>query len=317
MRVLVTGATGFLGQRIHHRLGAEGFDSVGTTRQAELARRDTSLRRAELSRKEELNGIEGGFDCVIHAAASVGLGAAAYHRDNVLSAQNVLSFCRARGIPRLIFISTKGTRNNLYEPVNNERSELNIGIADPYISSKKQAEDYLLKNHGEVALTILMPTAIVGPGDHKPTPTGQFILDYCRRRLPGFFEGGLNIVHVDDVVLAALQVLRKNRWNKAYILGGANLSMSEYVRLLGEVTGISGPSIIIPGPLAEIYARLSELRSRLSGKEPGVTLGKVRLLRHAFRADSTLASRELEIEFRKAGEAVSDAYLWYKRNHYL
>ncbi len=317
MRVLVTGATGFLGQRIHDRLRAEGFDSVGTTRQVGSAGRNTSLRRVELSRKEDFNAIEGKFDCVIHAAASVGLGTAAYRRDNILATQNILAFCKERAIPRLIFVSSKGTRNNVDEHENNENSEFKIGFADPYILSKKEAEEYLLRNRGDVAVTILLPTAIVGPGDHKPTPTGMFILDYCKRRIPGYFEGGLNIVHVDDVVLAILQVLQKNHWNKTYLLGGSNLSMSEYIRLLGEVTGIPGPYIKIPGPLAEIYARLSELKSRFSRKEPTVTLGKVRLLRQGFKSSNALASRELGIYFRNAGEAVSDAFLWYKRNRYL
>lgn len=317
MRVLVTGATGFLGQRIHNRLRAEGFESVGTTRQAESAGRNASLRMVELSRKEDFTVIEGKFNCVIHAAASVGLGTVAYHRDNILATQNILAFCKERAIPRLIFVSSKGTRNNVDEHENNENSEFKIGFTDPYIFSKKEAEEYLLRNRGDVAVTILLPTAIVGPGDHKPTPTGMFILDYCKRRIPGYFEGGLNIVHVDDVVLAILQVLQKNYWNETYLLGGSNLSMSEYIRLLGEVTGIPGPYIKIPGPLAEIYARLSEFKSRFSGKEPTVTLGKVRLLRQGFRSSNALASRELGIHFRNAGEAVFDAFLWYKRNRYL
>ena len=69
-----------------------------------------------------------------------------------------------------------------------------------YKRSKFLAEEWVLEAaRSGVPVVIVNPSAPVGPGDIKPTPTGRLVLDAVTGRMPAYVDTGLNIVHVDDV----------------------------------------------------------------------------------------------------------------------
>ncbi len=78
-------------------------------------------------------------------------------------------------------------------------------------------------------IVALLPTAPVGPGDAKPTPTGSLILDFLRGKIvakaPG--HGGMNLVAVEDVARAHVSALELGNIGERYVIGGENLSMDE------------------------------------------------------------------------------------------
>jgi dihydroflavonol-4-reductase len=315
---LVTGGTGFLGSRICRRLRSEGIDCRPTCRTEGDLARDPSAIVADLSRKAEVERIEGDYRFVVHAAASVELTRtrSSFLPDNVIATRNILDFCKERKVKGIIHVSTKGTRHRRGERLNNEDSRFDIACEDGYLDSKREAES-ILTSQDDVPVSVLLPTAIVGPGDHKPTPTGQFLLDYCRRRIPAYFPGGLNLVHVDDVSLAVLRVLELERFDGSFILGGENLSMDEFLGLLQQTTGIPKPRVRIPLSVAKLVGRVSEAKAGLTGTPPRTTFSKVSILGEGYKSDSSKATRDLRIQFRSAREAIADSYAWYKQERYL
>ena len=103
-------------------------------------------------------------------------------------------------------------------------------MAGHYKRSKYLAEQEVLKlaNAG-LPVVIVNPSAPVGAGDVKPTPTGQVIVDFMKGRMPAYIETGMNIVDVDDVAAGHLLAMEKGRIGERYILGNTNLDVARSV----------------------------------------------------------------------------------------
>lgn len=81
---------------------------------------------------------------------------------------------------------------------------------------------------------IVNPTAPIGPGDIRPTPTGRVIRDAARGRIPAYVDTGLNIVHVDDVAQGHLQAFEHGLIGERYILGGENMSLKQILEAVAD-----------------------------------------------------------------------------------
>ena len=116
-------------------------------------------------------------------------------------------------------------------------------MAGHYKRSKYLAEQEVLKLAREgLPVVIVNPSAPVGSGDVKPTPTGQVIVDFMKGRMPAYIETGMNIVDVDDVAAGHLLAMQKGRIGERYILGNKNLMLREVFEILSRLTGIKAPS---------------------------------------------------------------------------
>jgi len=168
---------------------------------------------------------------------------------------------------------------------------------------------------GRVPVVAVLPTAPVGPGDWKPTPTGKLVLDFARGRIamkaPG--NGGLNLVAVEDVARAHVAALMRGRTGERYAIGGENLSMDAIWQMLSEITGKPMPRRRAPFALALGAAYADELRCRLDAEAiPAVPLEGVRMSRERMYADSSKARRELGHQPSSVREALARAVAWYR-----
>ncbi len=165
-----------------------------------------------------------------------------------------------------------------------------------------------------VPVLALLPTAPVGPGDSKPTPTGKLVLDFARGKIvakaPG--SGGMNLVAVEDVARAHVAALDRGKIGERYVIGGENLAMDEIWQRLADVTGRPMPKWRAPYALALGAAYCDELRCRIAGSEPNVPLEGVRLSREGMYADSSKARTELGYEASLIKTALERAVKWYR-----
>ena len=97
-----------------------------------------------------------------------------------------------------------------------------------------------------VPVVIVNPSTPIGPGDVKPTPTGQIVLDAARGRTPAYVDTGLNIVHVDDVAAGHLLAFHRGRIGERYILGGEDMTLRQILTLIARLVGRSPPRIRLP-----------------------------------------------------------------------
>jgi dihydroflavonol-4-reductase len=166
-----------------------------------------------------------------------------------------------------------------------------------------------------VPVIALLPTAPVGPGDWKPTPTGKLVLDFARGKIvakaPG--SGGMNLVAVENVARAHVAALDRGEIGERYPIGGENLSMDEIWQRLAEITGRPMPKWRAPYGLALGAAYLDELRCRVIGCEPNVPLEGVRLSRERMFTDSSKAQAELGYQGTSVTTALERAVAWYRQ----
>ena len=105
-----------------------------------------------------------------------------------------------------------------------------------YKRSKFLAEQEAIKAASAgMPVVIVNPTAPVGPGDWKPTPTGRIIVDFLNGKMPAYVDTGLNVAPVEDVAAGHLLAAEKGRIGERYILGGRNMTLKQILDALARL----------------------------------------------------------------------------------
>jgi dihydroflavonol-4-reductase len=165
---------------------------------------------------------------------------------------------------------------------------------------------------------IVNPSTPVGVGDHKPTPTGQIVVDFLNGRIFGYVDTGLNIVDVEDVAAGHLLAAERGQAGERYILGGENLSLNQILDLLAEISGRPPVRLHVPHWVAQGWAYVDVTLARLNPRRiPAATPDKVRLSRRYEFFDSGRAVRELGLPQTPAHVALSKAVEWYVSRGYV
>jgi dihydroflavonol-4-reductase len=166
-------------------------------------------------------------------------------------------------------------------------------------------------------VVIVNPSTPIGEGDHKPTPTGQIVVDFLKGRLFGYVDTGLNIVDVEDVAAGHLLAAERGRVGERYILGGENLALKQILDLLAEITGRPPVRLRVPRAVALAFSYVDVGLARLNpGHVPTATPDKVRISRGYEFFDPSKAIRELGLPQTPAREALRKAVAWYQSHGY-
>jgi len=324
-RAFLTGASGFVGGALLAELLRRGWDVRA------LVRPSSDLRNLEGHSRpferftgdlRDLSSLERGLegcDVLFHVAARYSLWnprPREIYADNVEGTRNVLEAARRRGVEKIVYTSTVGTIHIPPggRPGDESRSLTLDEVRGHYKRSKLLAEMEVRRLAAEgLPVTIVHPSAPVGPYDVKPTPTGQMVLDFLLGKMAAYTDTGLNIVGVEDVAAGHLLALERGRPGEGYILGGENMSLLEILRALSAITGIPAPRVKVPlGVLAPV-AVACECWSRASGRPPRVPWEAVRLAGHFMYFSSAKAERELGYRPGPAAEALRRAVEWFEK----
>ena len=242
MKVYVSGATGFVGSHVARELREQGAD--------------VRAERVDLLETEALERAVEGCEAVVHVAAlySYDSPAAELERVNIEGTRNLLEAATRARVRRFLFTSTAGTCGPVPGRLATEEDEPPAWeLSVPYKRTKLAAEA-LAREAGAV---VVNPTTPVGPGDHKPTPTGRMISGVATGRLPGFVRTtGLNLVDVRDVARGHALALERGKPRERYLLGGANLPLEEIFGAIADLAGRPRPRIAVPYAVAQAAAKL-------------------------------------------------------------
>lgn len=332
MKCFVTGASGFLGANLIQALLARGHRVKALVRTDAPSLQGLQYERVtgDILNRESLAHAMDGCDWCFHAAASYHLWMRNYapmYAVNVEGTRNVIEAAGKAGCKKIIYTSTAGCIG--VPPANAKQiapSAESVKIPDDqlccdYKRSKFQAEDVainLFRKNG-LPVIIVNPTAPVGPGDAKPTPTGQIVVDYLNGRLPAYLETGLNWVHIRDVAVGHILAAEKGRLGERYILGNSagNLTLQQTFALLEKISGVPAPTKKIPYWLALRFAEVSEWGAFFTGQAPRATLAGVRMARNKMWFDAGKAVRELGLPQTPPEQAFADAVAWFRANGYV
>ena len=333
MKCFVTGASGFIGSNLVRELLARKHRVKALVRpgsdQRGLANADVELVPGDLGDPALLRREMGDCEWCFHCAASYHLWLPDYkpmYATNVEGTFNVIESAGHAGCQRIIHTSTVGCIG-LPKEVNGKivpSTEADVisdtGLTNDYKKSKWQAEIIAAKfAHEGLPVVIVNPSAPVGPGDLKPTPTGQIIVDFLNRAMPAYLETGLNWVHVRDVAIGHVLAAEKGNVGQRYILGNreGNWTMEQTLAVLEEITGVPAPKMKIPHWIAMAAAHVEEGTSFFTKKPPKAPLAGVRMAKEKMWFNPVKAIRELGLPQTPPKQAFADAVEWFRANGYV
>jgi dihydroflavonol-4-reductase len=324
MKCFVTGATGFLGSHVARQLLARGAELRllvrPTSRLDNIADLSAERTIGDLRDPESLKNGMSGCEFVFHVAADYRLWSRnrqELYDSNVEGTRNILQAARDSRVRRVIYTSSVATMGfGKNGPLTDETSPVTLAnMIGDYKRSKFMAEQLVIEAaRGGQDVVMVNPTTPVGERDIKPTPSGQIILDFLRRRFPAYVDTGLNLVDVVDCAEGHLLAMEKAQPGERYILGGENLTLKQILDKLAAMTGLPSPKVKLPYAVAVAAGAWgSAFVGGILKREPRATLEAVRMARKKMFVTSAKAERELGWNPRPVGEALKRAVEWFQK----
>lgn len=329
-RVVITGASGFIGSAVARAVHAKGGHVVALVEPGADWRNLDAIEAervvADIRDAATVLSACAGARFVFHLAAIYRFWARdprVFYEVNVGGTLNVLSAVRAAGCERLVFTSTVGVLGLDRAPdgvPSDETCYADIAhLTGPYKRSKFVAEHEVLRACAEgLDVCLVLPTFPLGPGDVAPTPTGKVVRDFLNGKMPGFVDTALNVVHVDDLALGHLAALERGGRGRSYVVGGENMPMREILQTLADYSGLPMPRLRVPQRLAVTAGVASTLvQGRLLRTDPRVPLEAARMSLTKMIFSDGRARAELGYTSRPARQAIRESARWFADNGYL
>jgi len=327
MKVLVTGATGFIGGNLARRLCQRGYEVRALVRPGAntLTIDDIDVEQfpGDILDRESVGRAVEGCQAVFHCAAIYAFWSRTpdlIHRTNVDGTKTVLQAAKRAGASRIVFTSTVSTMGFWPGKLSTEETLLDPShLIGHYKNSKYQAELLAFEMAAEgLPLVVVNPTAPVGPWDVKPTPTGRIILDFMRGRIPAYLDTGLNLVDVEDVAEGHILALEHGIPGQRYLLGNKNVSLIDMFRMLQAITCRRAPRWRIPYWMALAAGYLDEaVEGRILSREPRIPVEGIKIARSPMSVDCEKAIRELGLPQNSVEVALEKAVTWFTDYGYV
>jgi len=278
MKVLVTGATGFLGSELVHHLLEAG-------KHVRIYRRETSKLdllhpfendlehcMGDIADQNALEHAMKTIQVVYHCAANVQVVSKSLTHVNVQGTAAVVDAARRQGVERLVHTSSVAPIGMSSEGISDETTEWpNHSTMWPYAKSKHLAELEVQRSIAEgLDAVIVNPSLIVGPDRSQgkvPHVLHTFLPKIKAGRVWLYPSGGMNVVDVADVAAGHLAALEHGATGVRYILGGENLSWKDILSILANAYGANPPKYPLPYHPTRIGGMLSDLWCSITGQE--------------------------------------------------
>jgi dihydroflavonol-4-reductase len=318
---LVVGANGFLGSHVTRQLVAAGAEVRAMVRPTANTRAIDDL---ELTRyhgdvfdtatlRAAMEGCDDVYYCVVDTRAWL-RDPSPLFRTNVEGLRNVLEVAVdepiAATLHRFVFTSTYATVGRRRGRVATEDDPIRRGRLTPYVQSRLQAEDLVLRyaSEGELPAVAMCVSTTYGSGDWGRTPHGAFIAGTVFGKLPFMMDGiQLEVVGVDDAARALILAAEHGRSGERYIISERMMPLKEVVRIAADEAGVPPPRRSIPVPVLYGLGALGSMKARFTGKDAELSLASVRMMRDEAEVDHGKAVRELGWQPRPVEESIREA----------
>jgi dihydroflavonol-4-reductase len=329
-RVVITGATGFIGSAVARAALARDAEVIAMVAPGVDDRNldGIEVKRvvADIRDGDAVRALCTGARFVFHLAAIYRFWAQdprIFYDVNVGGTLNVLDAVRAAGCERLVYTSSVavlGLDTTRHGRPADETCYADIAhLFGSYKRSKYVAEHEVLRAAAQgLDVCLALPTFPLGPRDIDPTPTGKVVLDFLNGKMPAFVDTAMNVTHVDDLAAGHLAALERGRTGRSYILGGENLSMRSILQTLASCTGLPMPRRAVPRGLALAAGVASDLiEGRVLRRQPHVPLEAARMSTTRMIFSDERARAEIGYTSRPAAEAIEESARWFTDQGYV
>lgn len=317
MSKLVIGANGFLGSHVTRKLVADGHDVRVMVRPNANTK---SIHDLPVERflgdiwyndtlRAAMTGVDDVYYCVVDTRGWLKDPTPLFYT-NVEGTRNVLEVAKDMNLRRFVYTSSYVTVGRKRGHVATEEDVIADKGLTPYVRSRVQAEEIVLRyarEHGLPAVAMCVSTTY-GSGDWGRTPHGAIIAGAAFGKLP-FVMGGIELeaVGVDDAARAMILAAEHGRVGERYLISEKMISNAEVVRIAAEAAGMPAPTKTIPLPVSYAMAALGTAKAQMTGKDEKLSLGSLRLMRAEAPVDCSKARRELHWRPKPVEESIREA----------
>jgi dihydroflavonol-4-reductase len=301
MRVLVTGATGKVGNSIASALLERGDEVRVLVRDPDRANAvlpsGVEAVRGDVTQPNTLGPAVEGCELVFNAMglpeqwfADEGI----FDRVNAVGSGDLAKAAQAAGVRRFVHTST----NDVFhadQGASFDESELaDYPKGTAYERSKQRAEELVLSHRDGMEVVILNPTGVYGPGPSTSSTLEEGMFKpLVKGRLPALPPGGMGLVFVDGVTQGHLLAADKGKDGERYILTDTYADFSDLAKTVVRVAGRGRVPPTMPVPVAKAMATVGEGISRVIRRPPMLARGQLHFFQWQAKADSSKAQREL------------------------
>lgn len=317
MRVLVTGATGYVGLNLVHGLADAGHEPVALVRDSSpthLLPASTETATGDVTRPESLVDPLSAADAVVHLAAIRGTNDTSAEgktdisyeqaeRVNVTGTRNLLERADDHGIETVIHTSTIYAHPDISPP-----GSVTEG-ASVYAETKRRADDLFVEGSWGFDYTLTYPTYIVGPRDYRMKRFEPFHVTASNVVMvpPLYMPGRLNVIHMDDVVASIEHYLSRSA-NERAVLSNENVTSRRYVSEIASAR--EGRRLTVPFPFYERLIPVLAAPLHRVGALP-VSGDRLAELTRSLGVVPDRYTRRAPVDLHSVRTAVRDTYDWY------
>lgn len=324
MKVLITGATGFVGQKLVEYLSAQGLDIRVLVRDPAKAKEFSSkieIFRGDVTEIESLYKATKDIDSVFHLAGVVGYSRAQrkiMEDVNVQGTQNVIDAMEKNKVRKILHFSSVVAVGASFTPTPiNEDIDFNLHHLNLGYFETKLAAEIKVKNafkQGKFDAVIVNPSTIYGYGD-ATKGSRKFQIKAAQGKLPVYPPGGVNVIAVEDICECTLKAWKIGRSGERYILSGENLTLKSLFELIAKEANVEPPKIPLPKNFLLAAGKIGDLMEKINRKGPMNSENAwTSVLYHWF--DNSKAKRELQLNPKPAKFAIQNSVQWM-RDHKL
>ena len=305
MKIFISGATGFIGNKLAIRLADSGHTVHALYRSEDKLRLLThkniiAFKGDVMDKLSLINAIQG-CEQVFHVAAFAKIWtrdpSVIYHL-NIDGAMNIIDASIKIGVQRIVVTSTAGVLGSSeVGKIVDEKS-----VAKQYFTHYEHSKA-ILENilqtfpHSQLDIVIVNPTRVFGPGQlSESNSVTKMISAFLKgkwRFIPGDGKASGNYVFIDDVVDGHILAMKKGVAGENYILGGENAGYNEFFSHLEVIKGRKHKMVHIPLSLMLLISKISIAWAFITNGYPMITPGLVRKFSHDFRVNSSKAIHDL------------------------
>jgi hopanoid-associated sugar epimerase len=325
---LVTGATGHLGANLIRELIRRGENLRvlirDTGEYTELDGLQVEKVYGDLRDTESLQKAVKHCERIYHLASFVSIRNGDRNNlfdINVLGTRRLMRIARQAGVKKVVHCSSFAAVGiNTNGPSDESWSVNPFEPTTDYELSKTFAEFEVYKEIARgLPAVIVNPSGIVGPWDFKPSLLGKTIIDFANGKMRGYVNGAFDFVHVNDVVQGHILAMEKGKVGERYLLTGEEVTISQTLEWLEELTGVKKPKLKIPAGLLQNVSIVKDWVERrfFPGVYPRFNYHSIRLLRSGKRGDNTRAVKELGLKPSPVKDAYRQAVEWFREYKYI
>jgi dihydroflavonol-4-reductase len=320
LKILVTGANGFLAGNIIIELLRRGYHVRGMLRKKAVLiteHPDLEAFYGDITRPDDVIDAAGGCSAIIHSAAVTDHSIRdydIYRQVNVEATRNVLNACIRHSIKKFIYVSTANVFGfgSKEAPGNEDVPMMYPFTESMYAVSKATAQNMVkeMLRDSRTNFTIVNPAFMIGPNDGKIS-SNQIILRAVNKKIVFIPPGGKNFIHVSDAATAICNTLEVRETGACYLLANENLTYREFYKKMAAVTNCRQLLITFPRWLL-LFAGLTGNILRYAGISTAVSLTNMKIISIGNYYSGRKAKISLNLSPKPIEEAIREAIEWFK-----